>query len=438
MRRVIASYVDRVTLWPSTKTGEMALHFEPGQKLDVLSVTEETVPRIDTGILRRYDAFRIGQRFNLNWLTLTSRRTEDDGLVTSTYFLHECSPEGVTLTQKTIPGRPRLFVIGFGASTEELAIIRSSWKHARIGRMGSSVKLSAYASFRRQRAAVEGKLYLLPKPSRWYLGPLLSVERQDEAQYELLKTNILVAPAVAWDSQSVGYHFFAGPDVSYTHTYRGDNTGGTHFFTGSIGFQATSHDFEYYDNKPRSGFTVGLAAEFNHRDLFSSATAQRFSVAGHWLWNVAGFDPPFLIVGIRGGASTTLVDRGSVSFNRLPPQYQHYLGGAATVRGYSRKELPKNPNVALTAAFVGSEMRFVGILPANLQPLLFADVGVLGNDSFDWELPAYWSPGFGMRWGSPFGVFRVTAAHGYTVWDDDPAQHIQGHWQFFFSFGEEF
>ncbi len=429
----------KVDATADARNGEVTVDIDAGKLEKIKSVVEEKPPKeLKHGVLRRYDAFKVGKKYNKNLLTLTSRRAEDDGIVTSTYFLTDCECDGAVLEQNTITGKPRLLIVGFGASTEEYGIGKVSWKHSRMGKLGSSVRFLVYGSYRLQRFLTEGKIFFLSKPSRWHIAPEFEIRREYERQYDMLSGIIYIPPAISYDGQHIGLRASFGPAFDYTHTFRGDNKGGTHFVAGVGRLKIISHDFEFYKDEPRSGFRFEAFASLTHKSVFSTFTAQKFAIAGTWVTDLGGFKPPLFLFGIRGGATTTVVRRYSNSYNRLPPDFLAYLGGSRDVRGFSRRSLPKSPEQALTSAYIGAELRLAKVLPMNLQPIIFADAGVLGEFSMNIDYPLYWSPGFGMRWPSPFGVFRATAARGYVVHNNKPNNDNVGGWTFFFSFGEEF
>lgn len=428
----------KLEITADARYGIVTLKVDPGPEQNVVSVEESPIDGVDPDILRRYDAFRTGKSYDQTLLTLTSRRTEDDGIVTNTYFVTECQADGAHLKQNSIAGKPRLVILGVGASTEEYAIGKASWKHARLGKMGSSLKFLTYASYRLQKFKAESSLYLLPNPSRWFLYPQLTFQRENERQYDLIDTKLSLPPTVTWDWQRVGLAMSIGPSFNFVHTFSGDNVGSTHYLSGYFALKMKSHDFEYSATEPVGGFSIEALGQFTNDSALSSFTAQRFGMAVTYLRSLFGMRPPFLVFGIRIGAATTITDRDSPTFGKLPANFLRYLGGAENLRGFSRKSIPKSPDEALTSAFVSSELRLVSVLPMNLQPIVLLDAGVIGNRSLDFDYPIYWNPGLGMRWPSPFGVFRITAAHGHVAKNQDPANTGVGGWTFFFSFGKEF
>ena len=418
--------------------GTVVLHVDPGDKLRIAEVTEDEVDGLRPGTLRRFDAFRKGDVYDSRNLAVTTERIESNGVLQSSHFQTECAPEGAKLHQRNIPGPTRLFSIGFGANSEDYFVIKADWKQARLGKNASSFEISGWGSYRKQNITLQGLLFPLPKPSRWYLNPFLSNRRVNESRYNYFAVDVWAPPAVTWESAGAHYRLAFGPKYNFTRTFSGARSGPTHFVSASVRFEAISHDYEYRIANRQSGYVFSASADLNSDEVLSSVTAQNLAIAGQALWNVAGLDPPLFVVGLRGLAQTTITDTGSASFPRLPPQFLSYLGGSQDLRGFKRKELPNASRGALTALYAGLEVQLANVLPLNIQPIVFVDVGAMGQDTLSLDRPAYWSPGFGVRWPSLIGIFRATAAHGYLIRNDDPANGRLSHWQYYISIGEEF
>lgn len=421
------------------RTGEVKLTIDPGLYQEIIEVNEEPVEGLRPGTLKRYRAFNIGDPYDALNLSLTSNRIEYvDGILQSSYFTTECTPEGAKLTQKSLTGPRRLINIGIGASTEDYIIGKLLWKWVRIGKNGSSMQLFVRGSYRQQTVNAEGSFYPLPFPSPWYLNPFVSTGRRNESRYEYTALDFALPAAVTWDSQDAGFRLRFGPKFNLTYTRRGADDGRTNFTSGNIWFDITSHDYDYYSADPRGGYYMNAVASFNSDKVGSSVTAQKMQVTGQAIWNLAGFEPPLLVLAVRGTAGTTFTDTGSLSFPRLPPQFFYFLGGSMSLRGFSRFELPNADRGALTALYGGAELRLANVLPFNIQPLAFIGVGVMGQKSVNLDLPVYWSPGFGARWPSLIGVLRFTLGHGFMIRNNNPNNNGLSHWQFYFSYGEEF
>lgn len=417
----------------------VAVEILPGDFGIVAGVMQEPLPGLQENILRRYDAFVIGKPYDIRGLDLSLNRAEADGIVQHTHFTTECKGSEVYLEQKAIIGKPRLFTIGFGANTEGYLMMRSSWKHTRLGQNASSLEFGLFASFLRQEFSASSKWYFLPQVSRWHFNPSITLKREDEKKYELISADIKALPATSWETRHFNFSLSFGPELNFTRTFRGPGEGTTHYFSTYIDAKLLSHDFEYYASDPLSGYSLQFSADLNHKNIFSDITAQRFSLSGQWLYNVKNLNPPFLIIGLRGNISTTLTDRGDGAFSKLPPYFSFYLGGSPDLRGFNRGELSastQSDTGALTSFFSSLELRFANVLPLDIQPLLFADVGMLGEKSAYFNQPLYWSPGIGLRWLSKIGTFRTTLAHGFEVGRNVGTS--RSHWQWYFSFGEEF
>lgn len=421
------------------ETGEVIINIDPGKFQTIAEVIEEPVEGLKPGMLERYRAFRIGDPYNAQNLQLTSMRIETiDGILQSSYFTTQCTDAGAVLTQKSLAGPKRLVRIGVGASTEDFIIGKLQFKWLRMGLNGSSIQLAARGSYRKQWVNAQGFIYLLPYPSRWYLNPTAWTRRHDEKQYEYMAIDTALPAAVTWETQNVGYRLRFGPRYAFIRTQRGAVPGNTHFVMGSLRFDVSSHDYFYEAQDPQRGFTFTARADFSHDKVGSSVTAQKLGIEGQALWNIAGFEPPLFIIAMRGLANVTIANTGSGSFPRLPPPFFNYLGGSSSLRGFSREQLPNANRGALTALYAGAEGRLAHVLPLNIQPLVFFDIGAMGQRSMDIDYPLYVSPGFGVRWPSFVGVFRFTVGHGFLINNNNPANNNLEHWQLFFSYGEEF
>jgi outer membrane translocation and assembly module TamA len=422
-------------------SGEVTANLRTGTRMLIHSVSNEPVPGLGNEMLRRYDAFQVGDLFNGDYLELTSNRVVAQGIVQNAYFTVTCTPLGAELVQKVVPGPPRVLTFGFGFSTEELAILRASWSHLRLGETGSKVEVTAQASYRIQSLNFGSNAYLLNRPSRLYLRPTLTLKHDLEPNYETLNGDLLLAPTSTWDSADIGVNYSVGPKLNFVKVLNSktDIAPGTPvpptdftFLSFSSDLHITSHYFEYFRASPRSGFDLDLLVNVTDQTLLSQFSAKQFKFSFEKLWNLSHLDPPFMVLGYRLGMATTVADNPL----SLPPDFRQWLGGAADLRGFSRQELPDNDG-RLTSLFTSVELRFTDLLPWGIQPFTFLDVGATGKRAFDLDLPVYFSPGVGVRLETKIGNFRLMLAHGYITGIDN-TQSPNSHWQPYFSFGEEF
>jgi len=413
-------------------TGEVLVQMTPGRKQTVSRIDSENVADFDVAALRRYDAFRIGDTFHGDWLRVTENRVITQGVLQNTHFSVTCTDDGVELLQKNTAGPPRTLTFGLGVNTERGPSARASWKHLRLGDLGSSFEVAASASYRLQEVALKPKWYFLPYPARFHFSPLLSIKREFEESYERYNAQLQFTPGTTLDTENLGFTFLFGPIIQALRTVVGKGPKQSDFMSLNVSARLESHDHEFYRTSPRTGFAVDLSAFLTQQDLLSNVSAQLVRLYADTLINLGGYEPPFAVLGFRGSLATTFV--APTAEGRVPSNFRHFLGGSMDLRGFARISLPDTTG-ALTSAFFSTELRFPDLLPWNLQPIAFGDAGAMGRHSATLERDLFVSPGFGLRWESPIGIFRSTLARGFVLpGPNDP----RAGWRVYFSYGEEF
>jgi outer membrane protein assembly factor BamA len=421
-----------VTSLADPDTGEIVVHVTPGQRQTITFVSQDAIPGTHPNILRRYDAFGLGDVFNGDLLTVTENRISSLRLVESTHFTTSCHPDGVHAHQVVVPGFPHVLTAGAGINTEGALLGKVSWRDTRLGYSGSLLDISAYASSKLQSLQSQLQWYYLPYVSRLFLFPLVQFAHRNEVHFEVITLRSQFGFATTQEHQKWGASYFLGPTLDFYRTLRGVGAPSSRLFSLEGRVDIKSHYYEYYAAEPQSGYRLSFIGDLNYKGYFSDFTAQRLSASGEALWNVGGFSPPLWIVGFRALLGTVLTQEALGPNTIIPPSIQRYLGGSMDIRGFGRQELPTGTEVGgLTSAYFGVELRLSHTLPVRVDPFVFFDVGALGSTSFDLEAPVYWSPGIGIRWVSPIGALRTTFAHGYSGTNPQ-------HWQFFLSLGEEF
>lgn len=418
-------------------TGEVSASVRPGEVYRFEHISAGATPEAELGLLRRYEAFRPGQRFDSRLLELTARRTMSDSVFMSAYFDVDCSTAGLTVTGHVVPGKPQLYRLGFGFDTEGLLLGRAQWQNSRIGTRAHSMQASLYASFREQTAVTYFKYYYGPA-SRFYLMPRLTFSRQNEDQYEALRAEAALLPGFSWDSRNLHGEFTAGPALEHVDTVRGLGPD-SRYASFETRLELRSHLFEYYAGDPRTGWRAALTAKSRLAGAYSQITAHRLGFQGERIWNLGGYEPPLLVLATRWQGRTTLAKDSLVAAGELPLDMRYFLGGDSDLRGAPRLGVPGDSAGLLTALYDGVELRLGDVLPYRLQPLVFVDAAMGGRKSFKLDPNVYWSPGFGVRWGSPVGSVRATLARGL-VWRRDPAAEVllTPQWRLFLSLGREF
>lgn len=431
----------RVTSEADADRGEIAMKVEAGRVMSLIEIVEEPIASVDPNVMRRYDAFILGERLNRDWLTVSERRMVSQGVLQSVHFKLNCTREGAVATQESVSGPPRLVRIGVGTNTEGVLLARFSWSNQRLGRTASVTEFNTLLSFREITVNGLARWYFLEQPSRKFIQPLLEVRRRDETPFRELSTAGQVSFGTTYDSMAVAFGFKTGPTYEYFKTLEGFGPAAAHFFSLASELQLGSHEFEFHRTSPRTGYYVSLANILNTKSFGSTIDAQQLKLSGLWLSNWRNYDPSLLVFAFRGGFATTLTSADSDFSNQLPPSFRQYLGGARDLRGFGRLELPAGGRGGLTSLYGDFETRLANTIPLGFEPFVFLDVGAIGDKSFRLDLPWYWSPGLGVRWESPVGTMRATTAWGQVQAGSAlPAatRDSLSHFQFYFSFGEEF
>ncbi len=386
-------------------------------------------------LISRYHAFLEGREFDQELLMLTAQRMEAAGLFESAYFVPQCEKGVLTRLQlRGTVGLPRLFTVGVGVDTEGILKARISWRHARLGSRASSLELIALGSRYRQELTGTMRWYLSDESPRVHLLPTLSLVRRSEVHFESYALGLSLHPATTFELPTGQMEVVLGPTFQQNKTTRGIDQGDIFILSLETKLTYISHSLEAQTADPVHGSYAQLEFAATDRAILSDVSAWRARLFLRNLWNIGRFDPPRAILAIRGAINATGHAAG-----KLPSDFRYFLGGSDTLRGFSRLELPSNGTGALSSFYAGLELRFPSLLPWSLQPVIFMDAGALGDAPFEWESPMYASPGFGLRWNSPIGVFRSTLAHGFSVGgSSSPRWAAPSHWQFFIGYGEEF
>jgi translocation and assembly module TamA len=298
------------------------------------------------------------------------------------------------------------------------------------------LETTALASFTRQEIGANAQWFVLEKPSRFHLRPSVFIRHENVTPYENLTGKIQLAPAWTADTQRYRYTYQFGPTLNLTRTFRGSGPAWSKFM--SLGAEArfTDHYYEFYRASPRQGFDLRVEGNSTARNVLSNVSAQLLRVAFEKLWNISSYDPPLVVIGVRGRLGTTFTGEDLNTSGVLPTDFRHFLGGSADIRGFKQRELPGEKG-ALTEVYLGVEARFMDVLPFHLQPLVFVDGAAFGTRPLSLDGAFAYSPGFGVRWESPIGVIRTTLAYGlFARRAGIDVSH--SHPQLYFSFGEEF
>lgn len=420
-----------------SSSGEVVVDVEPGEIHQFGIIRESKIEGMKEGVIRRYDAFRAQDIFSRDWLDLTERRIKEDELLEGSPFVTICKKDDFHIEQNAIVGHPRIVKFGVGINTEEGPIGKASWRSSRMGELASSLEAKTFLSLRRQNLTLGSKIYYLSDVPRHFINPQISFERLDESYSDTLTSRIMLDFGYVYDDDVMQATFALGPEWrNIRETPEGKPTRNVTDVSYRIQTQVMSHDFEYYLHDPQEGYFANLLVELNNQSLLSLFDAYKFTLDWKYLWNIQRLGKPLWVFALRGRLAETMVSGLENPLSELPSELKTYLGGSTNLRGFGRNSLPDG-NGALTAVYIGGEVRLSNVLPFRLDPFLFIDSGIIGKTQWELERPLYLAEGLGMRWQSPIGSFRVSFGRGDRIALKSD-QNTPAEYEFYFSFGEEF
>ncbi len=420
-------------------TGDVEILIEKGPLWTIREVQSDPIPGVRGGMLDRYRAFDIGERYDSTLLDISAARLKTSQVVVNALYRPICKGEPGVIEQRTLAGKPRLVSFGIGFDSENLFLISAGWRNSRWSETASMLDVSMSLAYPLQKILTTFDWYYLPVPSHHYLKTYARVQREYENRYEARSIKGSIAPAFAGDIWGIRGDIYAGPSLQFENTLRKDVPPNTRLLTMDFGISGQSNLYEYfnYQAAPQSGYHFNLFASTSDKGVASSVSMTTYTADFTRLWNLLALEPEIWIFGIRGSFGTT---RAGPDTNpeELLPSLRFTLGGSQDLRGFGRKALPTEGPGALTKAYLGAELRLNNSLPYQLQPFAFADWGKLGQEALDLDPTLFWSPGLGVRWSSPIGVLRFMLGHGFVSGQDRQKYEDVASLQFYASIGEQF
>lgn len=417
------------------------LQVHPGRRQKILRQTVSGFEGLDPQVLTRYQAFHVGDFYNVIEPELTTQRLVGEGILQSAYYSLDCLKDGVTLHLHASVGKPKAFRFGFGASTEEWPFIDLTYKNARLDTKASSFTATAHASQILQSLDARAELYIFPRFKRIYIGPRTRWARQSERTYEVNQAKAGVDIGRSWDWRHSRIKLKGGPTLNYTDTVRGIGPDKTSYLSWNANVTALSHAYEYFFRNQSEGWIWTFNYSGQRKGLGSPVSADRYDVSFKSLFNLGGYTPPLFVLAWRVSSSwvnANVLNPQDNNRDILPIDDRIFLGGDQSLRGFSRQSINNNGLGYLSSIYSGFELRLVDELPYRLQPLVLFDIAKVGDRKGSLERAVLTSLGAGLRWASPFGTFRGTLAKGEISEASSLATTYPHEWVAFLSFGQEF
>lgn len=414
--------------------GEVKVLVQPGAFQVFPRPSRDQVSGFDSLTLERYEAFKIGEMYNSMLVELSERRIRESGLVQDVAYLPRCEQSPFALQQRLFPGKPKFLSLGAGFDTEQYLIAQAKYKVERLNSQGSSLSTRLFASYRTQSILNVLELHMWPPSARDRLYFSLDGVRENEKSYENIVASLGGGLGKSWDSKWGFFDVKGGPTLEQIWIYRGLGAKNTKVVGAEGSLLWTSHPFEYFAGNPRTGHKVLIETQGASSELVSSFSVTNLKIFGEKLFLLDENHVADLVLGLRSFLASSLVPRSELGKRQIPSRYRFFLGGSQDLRGFGRQSLPRDGAGAFSALYLGTELRLARF--TKLEPLLFLDLGLLGQEKMDFEWPLYFSPGLGFRYPSPIGTLRSSLAYGNS-WGGLENRKSRG-MQFFLSFGEEF
>jgi hypothetical protein len=397
-----------VTTAADSRSGRVRVSISPGERTAFAPVELPDISPLDSRVLRRYFAFQTGEPFDITLINATEDRIITEGLLERIEIVPDCRTEGAPLRHMVTVGEPRLLLFSLGLNTEVIAELRAQWKYARIAPKGSQAEVGLLASTRLQQAHLRYRWFFGRPGSRGSLEPAALVRRQSEAPFSQWTQQAELLFATHWDNPSFSTRLRAGPQFAAFQLQRGPfGERDSHALSAKAELDLQSHRFEPYRWDLPPGFR--LNASLQASSPLSSFSARILRLEGSGIWNFRDYHPPLFSLRFRGAFASTSVPARDREI--LPASLRQYLGGNESVRGFGRLGLPFQGPGALTSAYLGLEL-LPDLFGETLSPKVFADAGMLGQESLRLDAPVFWSPGAGLDWRSPLGPAKATLARG--------------------------
>lgn len=424
--------------------GEVAVFFRLNDRKRIRLLEQTGDMGVNQNALNRYNAFVLDDWYKDRMVALTRRRTLDDGFLQTLVMTTKCGPgDEVTVVRDVSLGPPRTVRLGAGFSTDLGPLLQGVVRQSRIGESASS----AQADLKLSRLNDQQNLQTLDANFRWYylkgesrysLNPTLQLKHEATEAHDLRSAQTELLHGWTFDTTEGRYDLRAGPGfIAETQTRSGPADHVINAAFVELGGRWTDHDFEWFNTSPRTGEYIDVTGLFAIQKLGSNFTGQNLRVTGEKLWTIGDFDPPLFILGTRFGFSTIFTGDNTVA--TFPNRFLTFLGGDADLRGYNYQSLPRSKEGALTGANASVEGRLHDVLFKVIDVFGFLDVGVLGSKgNAQFDQPIFWSPGFGFRWESPFGVLRTYLARRFATDQDPAALPYDKAFRVGVTFGEEF
>lgn len=383
---------------------------------------------VETGypddFLQRFAPFKAGDPYELQKLIEFQNNLESADLFSKIRFDPETDFNNAN--NLTVPVNVRLELkpknrytgsIGYGTDTGARASV--SWLHRRRSTPGHQIFTSINAS---QKISTAKANYIIPgaRPAtdKYVIGALGQIEKIEELYsrkaevygYKLFKRGKLETMYGLWYFTDTFRIIYAQPTLNKKYLLP------TIKWTWTDSHSTTEYEY---------GSKVDLKLRAGARALLSDNSAAQMEANGKTILPLAEKTRMLLRATVGAVASD--------DFDLLPPSLRFFTGGDESVRGYQYNSLGPLAVPYDKDSNIGG--KYLLVMSGELEQILYKDfAGVVfcdvGNAALTTKIPLAVGAGFGIRYKTPIGNFRLDIAKPFSILANK-------HWRVHFNFGTD-
>jgi translocation and assembly module TamA len=385
----------QVRVDPDSSVAVLELHFDTGRRYRFGPVLyhQDTV---DPKLLEGSANFRRGEPYDGQRVIELQSRLGDNPWFERVEIdprPDQAENDEVPIHVTLIPNKPEKYTVGGGYGTDTGVHGRAGAELRRINRSGHRARVDGALS--RIESGIGGQ-YQIPWPRP--RSDVLSLTSSYSERHTITEDSRTTRGGAAMTR--LRYHWDESYGIQYRHEAFtvGPQRGVSRLLTPELTATRVKADNRV---DPWNAHRVRLSLRGAEARVLSDVSFLQAELAGKVIAPLGGRSRAI----VRSELGTT----ATAGFDRLPPSFRFFAGGAQSVRGYAFREL--GPTVGgyvvggphLLTASLELEHR----LRTNWGVAAFYDIG---NAVRSFSDPLEQGTGLGLRWRSPIGLMRVDAA----------------------------
>ncbi len=402
--------LSRLEVYPEKNSARVILHFDTGARYRFGEVSFEQ-DTFDPAFLQRFVRIERGDPFTLSDITAlqNSLRNSDYFSDINIEYRRDLAKEReVPVEVKLEPRKRNAYGLGIGFGTDTGIRGSLGWTNRRINEWGHRSLVALRVS--EIKSSLSGR-YTVPlsKPStdsRVYTVGYFT-ENPDTSDSEMFMAGL-----------SFNHLYGRWRRTLFLNYEREDFTVGSDSGQSDLIIPGASWTYTKADDTVYTtlGWRVLFEIKGAFEDFVSDLTFLQLLLHPKFIYGLGGFGRIIL----RGEGGTILID----NFSELPASHRFFAGGDQSVRGYKYKDLgpvDENGDVIGGKHILVGSIEYEQRLFEKWSAAIFYDVGNAINSLSD---PYKEGAGFGIRWISPVGLFRLDLAFALSRPGDPLRLHL--------------